>query len=205
MRHATIDASFDAIVAERLVETFTTVDVRAPAIALYDMSDLRIGIDVPEIMFQRAGSAPDLQIAAEFPVCGRVFPIEVREFRAESSEIDLTFKVIPGMTPPDHMVLLPGSSAAVRSQSRDTSVPPVIPASAIAIAADGATSVFVYDAIADDGSTGLLRRQPVAMHPAPHGGMQVIDGVSPDDRIVATGLMNLQDDMSARRFAGFSE
>ncbi|MCV6584951.1 MAG: efflux RND transporter periplasmic adaptor subunit [Marinibacterium sp.] len=205
LRHATISAPFDALVAERLVANFTTVSPGQPVVTLHDMSDLRIEVDVPEVLFQRTGNNANLEIVVEFPATDGSFPVEIREFRAESSEIGQTYKVTLGMTPPPDLVLLPGASARVRARVMDDTAPPVLPSAAIAVANDGSTSVLVFDADADTPDLGTLRRQPVTIRPNTDGGMTVTDGLEAGQEVVATGLVQLDDGMRVRRFLGFPE
>ncbi|SMX42479.1 multidrug efflux protein [Octadecabacter ascidiaceicola] len=66
LSNATIHAPFDAIVAACLVPNFSTVSAGTPVVRLNEMSDLRIEIDVPEQLFQRAGQDAKVALFAEF-------------------------------------------------------------------------------------------------------------------------------------------
>ena len=205
LEHATIYAPFDAIVAERLVANFTTVNPGMPVVTLHDMSDLRIEIDVPEVLFQRAGSDANVVMTAEFPASDKVYPVVLREFRAESSEIGQTFKVVLGMPPQPDLDLLPGASATVRARLAGEVIPPTIPSSAVAIAGDGTTSVMVFEPSDSDPNIGTLKRQEIQVTPGPRGGLLVSDGLDSGAQIVASGLVYLEDGMRVSRFQGFPE
>ncbi|MEM6499183.1 MAG: efflux RND transporter periplasmic adaptor subunit, partial [Pseudomonadota bacterium] len=66
LRNATLIAPFDALVAMRSVSNFETIAAGTAIARLHDMSDLRMEIDVPEILFQRAGEDPDVSLVAKF-------------------------------------------------------------------------------------------------------------------------------------------
>ncbi|MCY3987197.1 MAG: efflux RND transporter periplasmic adaptor subunit, partial [Gammaproteobacteria bacterium] len=106
LKHATLHAPFDALVASRMVARFATAGPGVPVVRLHDMSEIRIEIDVPEVLFQRAGRDPDITLLARFPASGTLFPVEVREFNAETSRIGQTFRVTLGMLPPGELNVL---------------------------------------------------------------------------------------------------
>lgn len=62
MENATSSAPYDALVAQRLIESFSTISAGTAVIRLHDMSELRIEINVPEVLFQREGTVPDVTV-----------------------------------------------------------------------------------------------------------------------------------------------
>ena len=87
------------------------------------MSELRIEVDVPEILFQRSPvRKTTLRSPPSSPVSDEVFPLEIREFDAETSSVGQTFRIQFGLTPPEGMQILPGSSVTVNVQVRDQRV-----------------------------------------------------------------------------------
>ncbi|QIE46236.1 efflux RND transporter periplasmic adaptor subunit [Pseudohalocynthiibacter aestuariivivens] len=200
LEHATLHAPFDALVANRDVANFTTVNAGTPVARLHDMSELRIEIDVPEVLFQRAGEDPDVTVTAKFPISDEEFPLEVREFNAETSEIGQTFRLTFGMPPPAGMRILPGSSATITARLNSGETGVFVPATAVATAADGATSVLAFLPGEDD--TGTLSRIAVTISAGPNGKFMVT-GVEPGTEIVVAGVNTLDDGMRVRRFSGF--
>ncbi|RKF13424.1 efflux RND transporter periplasmic adaptor subunit [Roseovarius spongiae] len=201
LEHATLHAPFDALVAAREVANYTTVTAGKPIVRLHDMSELRIEIDVPEILFQRVGEDPDVSITATFPVSDRAYPVEIREFNAETSAIGQTFRLTFGMPPPDGLRVLPGSSVTITARIRQGDAELYAPASAIATAADGATSVLKFTPGAED--TGTLSRIPVKVSAGIDGRLSIEGDVAAGDEIVAAGVSMLEDGMTVRRFTGF--
>ena len=200
LKHATLYAPFDALVARRSVARFTTVNAGTPVVRLHDMSEIRIEIDVPEVLFQRAGRDPNMSITARFPASEILFPVEVREFKAETSRIGQTYRVTLGMAPPDALNILPGSSVTILATLHRPRSRSVVPASAVVIAADGSTSVLVFRE--DRGDEGTVEARPVTLAVSGAGEFQVIDGVDIGEEIVAAGANALADGTRVRRFRG---
>ena len=202
LKHATLHAPFDALVARRSVARFTTVNAGTPVVRLHDMSEIRIEIEVPEVLFQRAGRDPDVTIAARFPAGKTLFPVEVREFNAETSRIGQTFRVTLGMAPPEGLNILPGSSVTILATLRRPRSRIVLPASAVAVAADGSTSVMVFRAAQGDEGVVAARRGKLAG--GRHGEFQGIEGLKNGEENGAAGVNVLKDGARVRRFRGLS-
>ncbi|WP_298852434.1 efflux RND transporter periplasmic adaptor subunit [uncultured Ruegeria sp.] len=200
--HATLTAPFDALVSSRAVEAFTTVSAGAPIVRIHDMSELRIEVDVPEILFQRSGQNDERTITAKFPVSDEVFPLEIREFDAETSSVGQTFRIQFGLTPPEGLQILPGSSVTVNVQVRDGRTGIVVPATAIVADATGELSVMVFSPVGAD--EGTVRRVPVTIEPTQTGDVRVLTGLSDGDEVVVAGGAVLTDGQPVRRFTGFA-
>ena len=202
LEQATLTAPFDALVSSRAVESFTTVSAGTPIVRIHDMSELRIEVDVPEILFQRSGQEEDISITAKFPASDGVYPLEIREFDAESSSVGQTFRIQFGLTPPEGLQILPGSSVTVNVQVNDHQTGIVIPATAIVADAEGALGVMVFSPV---GATeGTIKRVPVTIEPTASGDVRVLTGLSDGDEIVVAGGASLTDGQAVRRFVGFA-
>ncbi len=202
LEHATLTAPFDALVSSRAVEAFSTVSAGTPIVRIHDMSELRIEVDVPEILFQRSSRQDDITITAKFPVSDEVFPLEIREFDAETSSVGQTFRIQFGLTPPEGLQILPGSSVSVNVLVKDGRTGISLPASAIVAGADGALGVMVFSPAGAD--EGTVRLAPVTIEPTQTGEVRVLTGLSGGDEVVVAGGSALTDGQSVRRFTGFS-
>ncbi|RLK11274.1 efflux RND transporter periplasmic adaptor subunit [Ruegeria conchae] len=202
LEHATLTAPFDALVSSRAVEAFTTVSAGTPIVRLHDMSELRIEVDVPEILFQRSGQQDDITITAKFPVSDEIFPLEIREFDAESSSVGQTFRIQFGLTPPEGLQILPGSSVTVTVQVQDERTGIIIPPTAIVADASGALGVMVFSPVGAD--EGTVRRVPVTIEPTQSGDVRVLTGLTDGEEIVVAGGGALTEGQTVRRFVGFS-
>ncbi len=201
LRLATLNAPFTAVVAARKVSNFTTIAAGTPVVRLHDMSDLRIEIDVPELLFQRAGTDPAVELFAEFPAAPGRYPLEFREFNAETTTVGQTYTITLGMAPQPGLAVLPGSSVTVYTKLLDGSARLEIPASAVVLGNDGAAHVMAFEPAGAD--TGTVTKTPVTVEPTAYGLVAVTEGLDPDQEIVLAGAALLQDGDRVRRFAGF--
>lgn len=202
LRHATLGAPFNALVASRNVANFSTIGAGTPVVRLHDMSELRIEIDVPEIVFQTAGEDPDVDLTASFPAVEGEFALELREFNAETSSVGQTFRITLGLPPPNGRVILPGSSVTVTAVLRLGAPRVLIPASAVLTGNDGAAQALVF--VPDGADEGTVQRVAIEIEPTPEGEVRVISGLTEGQEIVASGAALLADGERVRRFTGFS-
>ncbi len=197
---ATLAAPFDAVVASRSLANFSTVAAGTPIVRLHDMSELRIEIDVPEILFQQIGESPNVELQARFPASDEIFPLEFREVNAEASRIGQTFNVTLGMKPPEDLMLLPGASVSVQARLLDQKIGITVPATALKKDADGSLSVMRFD---ESGSHPKVVQSPVTVKVSNSGEFEIIDGINAGDEIVVTGVDSLTDGQLVRRFTSF--
>ena len=202
LEHATLNAPFDGIVAAREVANFTTIQAGTPVVRLHDVSEWRIEIDVPEVLVRRVGQDPDIELHASFPDVDKRYPLELREFNAETSRVGQTFRITLAMLEEPGPGVLPGTSITVYAALPRADARVEIPPGAVAIASDGATSVMAFEP--GEGETGTVRRQPVELTADEDGDVQVLSGLEPGTEIVAAGASALEDGQTVRRFAGFS-
>ena len=202
LNNATLYAPFDAIVASRNVGNFVTINAGTPVVRLHDMSEIRIEIDVPEILFQTAAREQDVQFLADFPAHDEALPVEIREFNAEASAAGQTYRITLGMEPREDLRVLPGSSVDVRVSATHETPGILIPATAIVAAPSGDLSVMLFTA--SDGDEGTVSVSPVTVEASSNGQFRVLSGLADGDVIVAAGASALTDGEAVRRFAGFS-
>ncbi len=200
--NATLLAPFGALVATRNVANFSTVGQGTPVVRLHDMSELRIEIDVPEILFQRAGEDANVQLAARFPTSDRTYPLMIREFNAEASSVGQSFRLTLALPASESFTALPGSSVTVLATLTESSAPIMVPSTALRIANDGSASVLRF--VPGDGATGTVEEVPVTLAANRDGLIVVTEGLSPGDEIVRTGAHALEDGQTVRRFEGFT-
>ncbi|WP_224824112.1 efflux RND transporter periplasmic adaptor subunit [Cognatishimia sp. MH4019] len=202
LEDATLTAPFDALVAARSQPNFSTVSAGTPIARLHDMSELRIEIDVPEVLFQRAGNDRDVELWAEFPAIDARYDVEPREFNAETSQVGQTFQITLGMAPPEDVVILPGASVTVYAVLNNGPASVRIPGSAVVNTQDGTPQVMTFTP--DTDTEGTVTATPVEITPADDGSINVISGLEAGQEIVASGANLLSDGDRVRRFSGFS-
>jgi RND family efflux transporter MFP subunit len=202
LKNATLLAPFDALVASRNVANFSTISAGTSVARLHDMSELRIEIEVPEVLFQRAGTDPDIALLAQFPTDETRYPVTPREFNAETSQVGQTYQITLGMAPPEGQTILPGSSVTVYATLNGGAEVIVIPASAVSTSNDGSPNVMVFTPTGAD--EGTVARRSVTVEPTSRGDVRVTDGLERGEEIVASGTSQLDDGDRVRRFTGFS-
>ena len=203
LSNATLLAPFDALVATRNLANFSTVGQGTPVVRLHDMSELRVEIDVPEVLFQRAGEQADVRLFARFPTSEQTYPLALREFNAEASSVGQSFRMTLALPATEGVNVLPGSSVVVLATLVDENTPVLIPTTALKLANDGST--FVLRFVSNDGDTGTVEEVPVTIEPNRDGLVQVIEGLEAGDEIVRTGANVITDGQTVRRFEGFSK
>lgn len=202
LNDAKLMAPFDALVAARNVAKFSTIAAGTPVARLHDMSELRVEIDVPEVLFQRAGRDPDVELWAKFPSSEDRFKLETREFNAETSQVGQTFQITLGMQPPENLVVLPGSSVTVFATLFGGPETLRIPNSAVITRNDGTPIVMVFEP--DTANEGTVSAVEVTITPSPNGLVYVTGGLEVGQEVVASGANLLSDGERVLRFTGFS-
>ncbi len=203
LKHATLSAPFDALVSDRLVQNFTTIAAGTAIVRLHDMSELRIEIEVPEVLFQRAGQDPNMTVTAEFPASDKVYPIEIREFSAEASNIGQSFKITFGLDKPEDLLVLPGSSVTVKATLAPDHPTLLVPAEALVTHTDGTFSAMIFDP--KDDLNGIVKSVAVTARPHLTGQMEILSGLEAGTEIVAMGASTLAEGDTVRRFLGFGQ
>ncbi|MEM8803986.1 MAG: efflux RND transporter periplasmic adaptor subunit [Pseudomonadota bacterium] len=202
LNNATLLAPFDGLVASRNMANFTTMSAGTPIVRLHDISEWRVEIDVPEVLFRTAGENPDLNLVGRFTGSDREIPLEVREFTAEASTVGQTFKITLAMLEEPGPGVLPGSSITVVAGLNTPSQQAIVPSSAVAIDESGQTYLMLFDS--DDGESGVARRADVALETDNDGNFVLRDSLGDDVTLIVAGAKSLTDGQAVRRFTGFS-
>ncbi|WPY96327.1 efflux RND transporter periplasmic adaptor subunit (plasmid) [Limimaricola variabilis] len=201
---ARLDAPFEALVAERLVANFTTVGAGTPIVRLHDMSELRVEVEVPEILFQRAGRDPDVEITARFPGLAESFPLVIREFTSDATAVGQSFGLTLAFEAESAPDVLPGSSVTVTARLDGAIGGLPVPPTALVGDLDGTVEVMVFEP-GDSPDRGRVLAREVEIEIADDGGFLVTGGVERGAEIVAAGAAALEDGQAVRRFAGFPQ
>ena len=208
LRHSVLKAPFDALVASRNVSNFTTIPAGTAVVRIHDMSELRIEIEVPEILFQRTGSRgrrDDIELSVKFPAIDERFPVTVKEFNAETSSVGQTFQITLGMPRPKEYQIFPGSSAIIFARIPQKKSGIKIPASAVIVDADGKTSVMAFTASKENKDQGTVQKVPVTVEATSKGAILVTAGLKNGQQIVVAGGSSLNEGLAVRRFTDFGQ
>lgn len=202
LEQATLSAPFDGLVASRNFANFSTVSAGTPVVRLHDVSEWRVEIDVPEVLFRSAGEDPDLNLVGRFTGSDRMIPLEIREFTAEASSVGQTFKITLAMLEEPGPGVLPGSSITVIAGLNTATQQAIVPASAVVIDDAGGTSLMVFES--DDGQNGVVRKRSITLETNNDGEFILREGLGDGIEIVVAGANALTDGQAVRRFLGFS-
>ena len=201
--HATLHAPFDALIARREVAAFATVSAGQPIARMHDMSEMRVEIDVPEVLFRRARGANHIAFWANFPGDDQSYRLELREFEAETADVGQTFQLTLAFVVQPGEWLLPGASATVTAAQTMSEEPVVfLPKTALVFGPDQAPYVMRYAPDAGDADTGTVHRQQVRIQMRDDGRIAMAEGPAEGTEIVMTGASRLRDGQRVRRFTG---
>ena len=206
LEDATLNTTFDALVARREVANFTTVSAGQPIVRLHDMSELRVDIEVPEILFRRAADDGSVTFNATFPGVSDTFPLVLREYEAETAEVAQTFALTLAFTTEMPAWVLPGASVTVTAQAiENTGREIVLPDTAVVFDPDRNAGVMVFTPLAGDDSQGTVALTPVQIEIRDDARILVRDGLTPGAEVVVAGANRLRDGDTVRRFTKIGE
>ncbi|MFD1344362.1 efflux RND transporter periplasmic adaptor subunit [Litorisediminicola beolgyonensis] len=207
LEDASLTARFDSLVVKRAVPVFTTVSAGQPVVRLHDMSELRVDIEVPEVLFRRSANEASAEVAftATFPGYAETFPLILREYEAETADVAQTFTLTLAFTGEVPDWVLPGASVTVSAEAPGQGGDAVmIPETAVIFGPDRGASVMVFNA-ADGGDTGTVARVAVEIEMRDDARIILTEGPEPGTEIVAAGASQLRDGQEVRRFTGLGE
>jgi len=196
LEDTTLRAQYDGIIAQRFVEEGQNVRAKQPIVRFQDVDELDIGVYVPEtVMAADIRTADIVQMVARFSGApGLEFPVELREVAQVADPTTQTFKVTVSMKAPSAVRVLPGMTATVTVSYRRAAILGahiLVPVSAVA---EQETKPVVW--VLDTDNT--VSRRPVQTRQVMGGGIEIVDGLAPGDRIAVAGVHFLRDGMKVR-------
>lgn len=199
---ATLEAPFDALIAERKAPLYSTVNVGQPIVQLHDMSEIRVEFDLPERIFNLIGGPADKDYLVTVPGVATPLPVKFVEYAAATGAIGQTYTVTLAFNGAREAErLIPGTSVTITAAVDIPSLGPKLPASAIFVEADRSASVFIIE---DDDEAGLVARKTPVEVSSPTGTAIAVTGVEPGTEIVEVGVQLLRDGQPVQRFAGLT-
>jgi RND family efflux transporter MFP subunit len=126
---------------------------------------------------------------------GLQFPVTIREIAKVADPTTQTFNVRVALQAPSEIQMLPGMTATVTAVYRRAQVlgnRMLVPASAIMKTESGEQVAWIL------GSDQVVVRRPVKVGAAIASDIEVVDGLTPGDRVVVAGVTALRDGMKVR-------
>ncbi len=200
-RHAMADTGLLAPFAGRVsrvhVENHQDITAKSPVVKLHDLSNaVQVVVAVPEgLVMQHRQEDASLEVSFEF-LPGRAFPAEVLEVTAEADSRTRTFDVTLTMPPVGDVNILPGMTAVVTAKVKEPNrALGVVEVPQEAVFADGgdASHVWVVDA-----ATSTVSSRTVRMGRLRGDRVEVLEGLTPGERIVVAGVHHLREGQEVR-------
>lgn len=203
LRDATLTAPFDALVSERQAERYATVSAGQSIVRIHDMSELRVEVQIPEVLFREVGAEPDITAHARLGGGHAPVPLVFRELTSEASDYGQTYRLTLAFDGPVPPRLLPGASVSVDLTLRQPEASDVfIPVTAVRYAPDGTSQVLVFTPDADTPDKGSVSAEPVSIAPGPDGMFRLTSMPMSGREIVAAGASEVEDGASVHRYEG---
>ena len=192
---STLHAPYDGVIARRLVEQGQSIQVNQPVVRVQSTGTIDIVVDVPEAVMANDIRSIDISsMAAEISSApGRRYPVRIKEIAQVADPVTQTFPVRFEMRSPSGVTILPGMTATVTvnyRRPRDNRI--LVPISAVCKLDAGEQAVWVLE------PDGIVRARRVAMGVARGGDVEILQGLSPGERIVVAGVTFLREGMKVR-------
>lgn len=184
-----IRAPFAGTIARTDASNFEDVQANQPIAVLQDLTRMDVVINIPERAMvaglRRVEKEPDSALAvAVVPAVGdEEYPLRVKEFQTEANPATQTFEVVFQMEQPPGSPIRPGMNVVIRGEGSPADSGFMVPASAIASAPDGGTSVWVVDR-----TTGAITRRPVTTGMIWEDSVAVLEGVASGEILAASAV-----------------
>lgn len=199
LAHASLRAPFDALVARRLVANYQTVAAGTPVVRLHDVSEMRVDIQVPEVLFRQAGAGESVAFEAQLPGDTTRYPLVLREFETEAASVGQTYTITLAFAENPGAFVFPNASVTVYA-SAGGQMPDgvVLPETALVFDPAGKAAVMVY-------AEGTVTQTPVEIALQDDGRLYMTDGPAEGTQIVVTGASQLRDGQTVRPFTRIGE
>jgi RND family efflux transporter MFP subunit len=192
-----LEAPFDGVVADRLVDTHQVVSAGQPVLLFQDMRGLEVVIAVPEREVTALTRSAPRAIMVRFDALPtEEFPAAVKEFATEADPQTQTFPVTLQIERPPATDLLPGMTASVswftaNGTSRQHSM--VVPLASIVTDENGETYVWRLDP-----ESMRISRVRVVTGGLTDEGLEIRSGLEAGARILAAGVNFVTDGQRVR-------
>ncbi|PIE58796.1 MAG: hypothetical protein CSA33_01200 [Desulfobulbus propionicus] len=195
-------APYDGVIARRYVEKHSRVRKQTAILALKDISDLEITIQVPERLMAHGGTNNFFNIMACFDIDReRWFEGRVKEYSVQSDAIIRTYEVGIQVQPSEDLEVLPGMTATVqvalnrageKAYPHDQAVA-LVPLESVFSTSAGKS--FIWK-IPED--AGYPEKIEVRLGSMRNAGVEVLNGLEPGQRVARAGIHMLTEETLVR-------
>lgn len=200
LNYTNLKAPFSGLIAQRFVDNFQNVKPKQPILALEDISQVELLIDVPENVIAVARDTEDekIQAVAQFPTApGKQFELQLKEFATRADTATQTYQVVLQMQQPEDLNIFPGMTAKVTlavgiSAVSDSSI--IIPAIAVVAKPDGTSYVWEID----PKDMTVHQRDVKVGSITGSENIKIKEGLKGGEKIAVAGVLKLQEGMKVR-------
>ncbi len=192
----TLTAPFDGLIAKRYVENYYKVKAKEPIVSLQDISKIEIVVNVPELVMAAIRERSAGKSFATFQaIPGKKFPLAVKEYSTQADPATQTYEVVFQMDQPEEADILPGMTATVLAEFKNSKGANIIvPALAVLDAPGNRPYVWVLDKKA-----GVVHKRFVKVGSLKDSCcIKITSGLKPGETIVVAGVTKLSDGMRVR-------
>jgi len=190
-----LTAPFSGYIARKLIENFETVQAGRPIVVLQDVSRMDVTVGIPEELTRFESGFRNF--ICEFDTWpDKHFKADLKELGKTPRLSNQTYPMTVTIRPAQNTAgIRPGMAASLTFEAPSDAQPPgfLIPVEAVVSAIDGNHFVWTYD---PDSCT--VRKKAVTVGALTSGGIRVIQGLEPRDRVVIAGANYLRPDESVR-------
>lgn len=205
LEYTVLRASFDGIIAKKYTENFEEINAKQPIIALHDISNIYLKINVPEsIMIRVKPDRKPPKLSAKFAeIEDREFPLDFKEIATQPDEATRTYEVTLSMPAPKDHTILPGMTAVVTSEgfidADGIAADFYLPAQTVLKDSKGH---FVYLLKDLGGGIGEIKRQNVQIGELTRIGIEIFAGLQEGDQVISAGMSKVSDGMQVKHPKG---
>ena len=198
-------APFGGRIAKRLVDDFANVNAKQAVMVLQDESSLELRVDVSERDWVHGDTSlsrdevtklikPRVRVAS---LGERQFPAYLKELSTSADPVTRTYQVTFGFASPSDANVSPGMTGSVIVDRHRRNVSGAaglaVPSNLVVADADGNPFVWVVGE-----TTMRVSKRPVELGELSGGDANIIDGLSTGDRIIASGVNSVTENMLVR-------
>ncbi len=188
-------APFNGYISNQFVEAFENVRPGEPVVALIDLSGVEVHTAVSEDIVIRKSQITQIEATlSAYP--NRRFDAVIREIGRKTDSANQSYPFTVVLNVPDDLVIAPGMAATLSVSISNTSNPNkgyLVPSQSIFADSQGNSCVWRIDK-----EKMKTVKTKVTIGPLNQGAVQVLSGLTPNDRIVTAGAKFLREDQKIR-------
>ncbi len=199
LSYTCLKAPFAGVVSSRAVDNFQEVQAKQPIMTLDDLAVVEVVVDIPEALMAPVMRPGSHMAYAEFASApGTKYPLTLKEYSVRADPTTLTYRVTGEMEQPkDGMKVLPGMTANVWAEPKETAaVPIVVPAAAVFTPQGKSPHVWVVKP--DDMTVHL--REVKAGRLVGTDSLEISEGLQSGESIALTAVTELREGITIQRF-----